>query len=165
MILTDKQRAVSELQQWLRNIAKSKSDAPAIIPDGIFSSETRFEVEDFQRENGLPVTGVVDLATWEAIRETDRAVNYERELPRQVAPIDNEDLPLVIGEDNRFIDTLKLMLGYASEKYANFESIDEKGFGEETQREVIRWQSVAFLPETGEVDKATWNSLADFYLL
>ncbi len=163
--MTDRQKAIGELQQWLRNISKSTSDAPAIIPDGIFSSETRIGVEEFQRERGLPVTGVVDLATWEALREADRFVNLEKELPRQVAPITNEDLPLVIGEDNRFTDTLKLMLNYVAENYGNFEFIEEKGFGAKTQKGVRLWQSIAFLPETGAADKATWNSLADFYLL
>ncbi len=163
--MTDKQKAITELQQWLRNVMKSESDDPAIIPDGIFSSETRIEVESFQRERGLPVTGIVDLATWEAIREADRLVTLERELPRQVAPISNEDLPLTIGLDNKFTDTLKLMLNHVSEIYRNFEFIEEEGFSEATERNVRRWQKVAFLAETGEVDKATWNSLADFYLM
>ena len=163
--MTDKQKAITELQQWLRNVMKSESDDPAIIPDGIFSSETRIEVESFQRERGLPVTGIVDLVTWEALREADRLVTLERELPRQVAPISNEDLPLTIGLDNKFTDTLKLMLNHVAEIYRNFEFIEEEGFSEATERNVRRWQSVAFLAETGEVDKATWNSLADFYLM
>ena len=163
--MTDKQKATAELQQWLRNIAKSEGDDPAIIPDGIFSSETRKEVEKFQRGRGLPVTGVVDLATWEAIKEADGVVTFERELPKQLAPIADEDLPLVIGLDNKFTDTLKLMLNHVADSYGNFEFIDEAGFGEATQRELRRWQSVAFLPATGEADKATWNSLAEFYLV
>ncbi len=165
MSLTDKQQAITELQQWLRNIAKSESDDPAIIPDGIFLEETRLEVERFQRERGLPVTGKVDFATWEAIKEADRLVNLERELPRQVAPIADEDLPLTIGMNNKFTDTLKLMLNHVAENYGNFEFIEEEGFGEVTQRNVRRWQRIVFISETGEVDKETWNSLAEFYLV
>lgn len=163
--MTDKQKAISELQQWLRNIMKNASDDPAIIPDGIFSSETRFEVESFQRERGLPVTGIVDLATWEALREASLMVDFNREAPRQVAPISNEDLPLIRGMNNKFTDTLKLMLNHVAENYRSFEFVEEQGFAEATQRNVRRWQSVAFLAETGEVDKATWNTLSDFYLM
>ena len=163
--MTDKQKAITELQQWLRNVRKSESDDPAIIPDGIYSAETRIEVENFQRERGLPVTGIVDLATWEALREADRLVTIEREPPRQVAPITNEDLPLVRGMNNQFTDTLKLMLNHVAEIYRNFEFIEEEGFGEATERDVRLWQNIVFLAETGEVDKVTWNSLADFYLL
>ena len=73
--MTDKQRAIAELQQWLRNIMKNRSDEPAIIPDGIYSEETRLRVEEFQREKGLEVTGVVDFATWEAIKEENRVIS------------------------------------------------------------------------------------------
>lgn len=163
--MTDKERAIGELQQWLRNILKSESDEPAIIPDGIFSQETRLEVEKFQRENGLEVTGVVDFATWEAIKESDRLVTAQRELPRQVAPISNDDLPLIRGMDNSFTDVLKVMLNHVAEIYVNFRFIEEEGFGEDTEREIRRWQNVVFLEETGEVDKETWNSLAEFYIL
>lgn len=163
--MNDKQKAISELQQWLRNISKNADDSPAIIPDGIFSAETRLEVERFQRERGLPVTGVADYETWEAIKLADRFVTLERELPIQVAPVKNEDLPLLRGMDNFFTDTLKLMLRHVAESYRSFEIYEEKGYGDKTERAVRQWQTVAFLPVTGVVDKATWNSLAKFYLI
>lgn len=163
--MTDKQTAIMELQQMLRNILKKESDDPALIPDGIFSKETRAEVENFQRRNGIRVTGVVDYVTWEAIKEADKAVTYESSLPLQVAPISNSDLPLVRGLDNSFTDVLKIMLNKAAQSYGNFDFIEETGFGEETEKGVRRWQEVAFLEKTGQADKLTWNSLATFYLI
>lgn len=163
--MKDKQKAIAELQQWLRNIQKRQSDDPAIIPDGVYSAETRAVVESFQRENNLPATGIVDLATWEALREADRLVTLERELPRQVTPITNNDLPLKRGMNNKFTDVLKLMLNHVAENYSNFEFVEEEGFGEVTERGVRLWQNIVLLAETGEVDKQTWNSLAEFYLL
>ena len=71
--MADKETAITELQQWLRNINKSKNDGPAIIPDGLFSAETRLAVEAFQLEKGLPVTGVADYFTWEAIKKESRS--------------------------------------------------------------------------------------------
>ena len=162
--MTDKERAIAELQQWLRNISKSKGDEPAIIPDGIFSAETKLEVEAFQYEKGLPVTGVVDYFTWEAIKKEDGRITQKRLQPVQVAPITNDDLPLKRGDDNSFTDTLKLMLNFVAEEYENFDFIDEKGFGEATQRAVEHWQRTAFIDATGQADKATWNTLASFYL-
>lgn len=163
--MNDKQKATAELQQWLRNISKSKDASPAVIPDGIFSAETRIEVENFQRENGLPVTGVADYETWEAIRLADSLVSAGREPPVQVAPIKSSDLPLKRGMNNLFTDTLKLMLRLVAESFENFELYEEEGYGEKTQSAVRRWQEIAFLPVTGETDKETWNSLAAFYLL
>lgn len=163
--MTEKQRAIRELQQRLRNIQKSGSDAAAVIPDGIYSAETRAYVESFQRENGLPVTGVVDLVTWEAIREADRLVTRRSLTPIQVAPISNEDFPLAFGDDNKFTDTVRLMLNHLAEKYRSFDFVDEGAFGEAMREGVIRWQRVTFLSPTGEVDRETWDSLAEFYLL
>ena len=162
--MTDKKRATAELQQWLRNISKSESDLPAIIPDGIYSRETRLEVEKLQRKKGLDVTGIVDYVTWEAIRLENQRLELENEFPVQVAPITNSDLPLKKGDNSIFTDTLKLMLRLIAEDYKNFELYDEAGFGEKTEKAVKEWQSVAFLERTGEVDKVTWNSLASYYL-
>ena len=163
--MTDKQRAIAELQQWLRNINKSNSDAPTLIPDGNYSAETRRYVENLQREKGLPVTGEVDFITWEAIKLEDSLVTANRALPTQVAPLKNEDLPLKRGDNNVFTDTLKLMLGTVAEAFDNFAAADEDGFGEETERAVRHWQEIAFIDITGQVDKTTWNSLAAYYLI
>lgn len=38
-------------------------------PDGTFGLPTLIAVRDLQRTYRLPITGVVDAATWEAIRE------------------------------------------------------------------------------------------------
>lgn len=162
--MADKETAITELQQWLRDINKSKGDGPAIIPDGLFSAETRLAVEAFQLEKGLPVTGVADYFTWEAIKKESRLVNEKGMQPVQIAPVTNEALPLKRGDDNRLTDTLKLMLNFVAESYNNFDLIDEEGFGEATQKATERWQKIAFIDATGQADKETWNSLAGFYL-
>lgn len=163
--MTDKGKAIAEIQQWLRNIQKNESDEPAIIPDGIYSAETRADVENFQRRQSLDVTGIVDFLTWESLKKQNGIITAQREPPRQVAPISNEDLPLEKGMDNIFTDMLKLMLNRVAQSYVNFEFIDEEGFGEQTRRQLEKWQEIAFVERTGKADKETWNSLASFYLL
>ncbi|MBQ5905246.1 MAG: peptidoglycan-binding protein, partial [Clostridia bacterium] len=51
--MTDKQMAISELQQALRDIAKTDSDILSVIPDGIFAEETEEAVKSFQRKYGF----------------------------------------------------------------------------------------------------------------
>lgn len=41
--------------------------ALGIAADGVYGDDTRDAVSDHQHENGLPVSGVVDRATWESI--------------------------------------------------------------------------------------------------
>lgn len=164
--MTDREAAIFELQQYLRNISRGRSDEPAIIPDGIFSEETKKAVEDFQRQMNLAVTGIVNFETWEAlVRENRRAV-YESALPVQVAPIKNEDLPLRRGDSGRLVKTLKLMLDRVAEVYGNFnKATDGDTFDAITEAEVLRWQETALLEKSGEADRETWDSLAGFYLL
>ena len=58
---------IRSLQTMLRVIAENDSRQPSVIPDGIYGTNTMTAVSAFQRRSGLPVTGMTDQATWEAI--------------------------------------------------------------------------------------------------
>lgn len=164
--MTDRERAITELQQYLRNISRNKSDEPAIIPDGSYSEETKKAVEDFQRQAGLTATGVVNFETWEELVKQNRQAVYESSLPIQLAPIENEDLPLKRGDKGELVSVLKLMLDRVARDYGNFaKSTEGDAFDETTEGQVIRWQEIAFIDKSGEVNRETWDSLAQFYLI
>ena len=58
------------------------------------------------------------------------------------------------------------MLNKTAEIYENFTPLPLQSlFDENTEREVMRWQRVISAEESGQVDKVTWNYLAEFYLL
>ena len=164
--MTDKQTANMELQQKLRNISKVYSDIPSIIPDGIFGNETEEAVKAFQRKFGLTETGVVNFELWNKIDTESRKALFILSDPIQITEIKKEDLPLVIGQTGRRVQTLNLMLSRLGELYSNF-SLSDPGneFTDETRREVEKWQKIIDNQVTGEVDKLTWNRLAEHYLL
>ncbi len=58
---------VSYLQQYLSLIAGTYTSIPSVPVTGLFGSQTRESVMAFQREFGLPVTGRVDINTWNRI--------------------------------------------------------------------------------------------------
>ncbi len=58
---------VRQMQQQLNRIAENYPALPTLVPDGIFGALTEDSVRTFQRIFSLPVTGVVDFATWYAI--------------------------------------------------------------------------------------------------
>lgn len=58
---------IRSLQTMLRVIAEDDPTHLRIVPDGIYGPETTAAVSTFQRKHGLPVTGVTDHATWEAV--------------------------------------------------------------------------------------------------
>lgn len=157
---------ILELQQYLRNIAKASSDEPAVIPDGIYSEETKEAVRDFQRSMGLDETGTVDYFTFDALVKENRRVIDENALPNQVAPITNSDLPIYYGMENSFVQKLKIMLNSVAERHSNFKMLESNAvFDRKTEEEVKRWQGVIFTEQNGVVDKFTWNTLSDYYLL
>lgn len=71
---------VRQMQQQLARIARTYSAIPSIRPDGIYGRATKQAVEKFQQVFGLPVTGIVDFATWYKISEIYVAVTRIAEL-------------------------------------------------------------------------------------
>lgn len=60
---------IRSLQTMLRAIGRINTSIPMVIPSGIYSQDTVRAVSVFQREYGLPVTGVVNLGTWNRVVE------------------------------------------------------------------------------------------------
>lgn len=58
---------VRELQKYLLELSYATHGYPHLAIDGIFGRETREVLSLFQRRNRLPVTGVADRRTWEAL--------------------------------------------------------------------------------------------------
>lgn len=164
--MTDKQKAIMELQQRLRDISKIDKDIPPIIPDGIFGEETENAVKAFQRKSGFPETGVVDFELWDKINTEHKKALFILSEPIQVIPIKKEELPLVLGQISKEVHMLNMMLNSLSERYSNFQNVGNSDeFTPATKNEVERWQRIINHEITGEVDKLTWNRLAEHHLL
>ena len=164
--MTEKERAISELQGYLRNLRRTDPDIERVVPDGIFGEETERSVRSFQRKHGLPEDGIVSYEVWTKIaEENDKAVFLFSE-PRQVARISDADLPLSIGMRSNAVYHLKTMLLFLSQRHNNFSPVTVNDlFDIETERSVRQWQRVIRVPDNGVVDKVTWNALADYYLM
>ena len=158
--------AVFEVQSYLRNISRLDGDISPVVPDGIFATETTEAVKSFQRKYSLKETGVINYETWELIKNKNSEAVFIASEPLQIVKITNEDLPLVKGMDNTLVYTLHLMLNNVAGRYENFTPLPLQSlFDDNTEREVRRFQRVISHTESGQVDKVTWNNLAEFYLL
>lgn len=60
-------KEVTQLQHMLRCLARLDPAIPPIAADGVFGECTLEGVMVFQRDHRLPVTGVVDRRTWDAL--------------------------------------------------------------------------------------------------
>lgn len=55
--------------------------------DGIFGSETRKAVLEFQRDNHLKITGTVDSTTWQALKKAPPAAKSDKSSDKTSAPV------------------------------------------------------------------------------
>ena len=66
--------SVKTLQQYLNAISNVYNSISPIPVTGVFGSETESSVKQFQKQFGLPVTGIVDRDVWNAIANEYRNV-------------------------------------------------------------------------------------------
>ena len=153
---------ILDLQQMLRVIYPDNT----LNLDGVYGKETEAEVRRFQNEHGLPATGVVDLATWDAIRA---AYFYELVHLEEAEPLRIVLQPhqvLAAGTDNVHMLLVQALLKSLGRYYQNMPGLRVTGLHDPQSVQAIRWfQTQAGLPVSGDVDKHTWQRLAKQYRL
>ena len=84
---TDAQKCshIFDLQTFLRRIQQAEGSAAPLVPDGIWDAKTAAAVREYQQQNCLPVTGIADQRTWNAIYATYAALIAADALPMQTA--------------------------------------------------------------------------------
>lgn len=157
---------IRSLQTMLRVLAEDDPSHVRIVPDGIYGPETTIAVTRFQRLHGLPVTGITDQDTWEAVVE-----EYDSALIRI-----GEAWPIYVilepgqvirrGERNPHLYLVQAMLTTLAQTY---ESIPKPGFSgildDATADSLGAFQQLSGLPMSGHLDKHTWKHLALQYPL
>lgn len=164
--ITDNRNNISELQRYLREIHHDTNGAVRLVnPDGIYGNETTEAVADFQRMNGLPVTGRTDNATWDAIYKEFLAAAERRAAPIGIMPFPSENgYEVTDGEESDTVAAIQLVLRLLANLYDDIDGSSSGGvYGEPTAADVRAFQARHALPVTGKVDKATWNELAKAY--
>lgn len=157
---------IRSLQTMLWVIAKDSGTLPTVIPDGIYGQTTINAVSAFQRSAGLPVTGITDQATWDAIVKV-----YEPALIRidQAEPIEIVIDPGKVfrrGESSPYLYLLQSMLTCLAVSHATITVPSHNGtLDPPTAEALVAFQLLAGLPPTGELDRITWRILARQFTL
>ena len=151
---------VRSLQTMLRVLAERDDRYTPVIPDGVYSAQTMAAVSNFQQNHGLPVTGITNQETWEAIvAEYEPALTHVDQA--QVVEIilnPNE----VIRRDQRspYLYIAQAMLLVLSQVYGTGTPSQSGMLDEATADALASFQALNGLPMTGELDKITWKHLA-----
>ena len=157
---------IRSLQTMLRALAEYDERYETQVPDGIYGPATVSGVSKFQRLHGLPVTGITDQATWEAI-----VAEYETAL---ISIAEAESLDIILdpgqvirlGERHPHIYLVQAMLAILEDAYGSIGPVPHTGtLDHSTAAALSAFQQLNRLPMTGNLDKRTWKHLALHYPL
>ena len=157
---------VRSLQTMLRVISEDDPHLPSLIPDGIYADTTETAVAAFQRQYGLPPTGITDQTTWEKIVEIYEAATIRVGKAQPIEIILDANKIFRYGDNGPYIYLLQSILIQLSEEYSTISQPKHSGtFDSNTVDALKEFQVLADLPVTGELDKVTWKALALQYAL
>lgn len=155
---------IRSLQTMLRVLHEDDPSHPAVIPDGIYGSQTMAAVSHFQRRHGLPVTGVTDQNTWEAIldRHNDALIRIHEAQPLYIILEPGEEIRK--GQRHPHIYLVQGLLQALSDAFESISQPSHSGVLDDiTSDSLSSFQSLSRIPMTGNLDKATWKALALHY--
>ncbi len=160
--LGDSGISVFRMQHSLNRISDNYPAIPKIEATGYFDEETEAAVRSFQEVFDLPVTGIVDEATWYMIRRLYIGVTrlYELGTEGLLASelLDLYSSVILEGGNRPVVALLQFFLNVLSASYPTVPAVNITGyFGPETTDAVIEFQKLMNLPPSGIVNQETWN--------
>lgn len=156
---------VRSLQTMLRVIAEDDECSPSVVPDGIYGPHTTAAVSSFQRNHGLPITGVTDERTWDAIVDVyePAMIRIGPAQPLQIILHPNEVIRR--GDKNINLYIVQAVLTVLSQIYGSPCPSQSGILDTATSEALSGFQQMHGLSQTGELDKETWRALALQYPL
>ena len=165
----DTGRDVELIQRKLNRISTNYPGIPKIYPaDGFYDKSTTDAVRKFQEVFGLDQDGLVGRATWNQIQFIYNAV-------KKLYTVNSEGIRIT-DVSTRYTDTLSegssgegvLTIQYYLSYIALFvpsvlSATMDGSFGPTTGNAVRSFQRTYGLPETGVVDRATWDRMESVY--
>ncbi len=155
------------VQTSLNRIAQNYPAIPKIpTVDGIYGSRTESSVRRFQEIFNLTPDGIVGQATWYALVRLYTAVTQLSELRsmgQQFYAISwNPAESLQTGSTGEQVRFLQNMLATLSAYIPGIPNVTVDGiYGQNTRNAVLAAQRRFQLPETGVVDRQTWDEIYD----
>ena len=147
---------VGTLQVLLNAVAAAAPQIQPVAVDLIYGTQTENAVREFQALYGLPVTGITERATWNALLRT-----YEALLA--TLPDESNAFPGIVltrGMEGEDVRTLQRLINGAAVNNPNIPSVSEDGvFGAATEEAVKAVQRIYGIEANGRVGAVTWEIL------
>lgn len=152
---------VSEMQYRLKYIAFQYEEVLDLDVTGTYDIRTRESVESFQQQFNLPVTGIIDLETWNGINATfvSLTAGASDQLSRDTTGV-YPGFVLRKGSTGDAVTALQNNLDAVANLFHNYPYVEPNGiFGQETEDAVIYFQTLNNLLVSGTVDPDTWDAI------
>ena len=157
---------IRSLQTMLRVLAEDDRTLPAVVPDGIYDQQTMQAVTAFQQRYHLPVTGITNQATWDAIVAAYEPALIRADKAQPIEIIMDPGQIYIRGDYDPNIYLLQAILQYLSTIHNDITAPGNNGLLDDATAEALAgFQLLAGLPPTGELDKVTWKYLATQFAL
>lgn len=155
---------IRSLQYMLNQLAIHNDRLTRLAVDGTFGERTLEAVMIFQRENQLPVTGTVDLTTWNAIRDAYVHVELMYGFPPALNVLPNGTYTAAEGQTCEVLRIVQAMFGSLSAIMSNFSPCRMNCCNDgETYQNIREVQRLSGLPVTGILDRSTWAYMVQLY--
>lgn len=155
---------IRSLQTMLQVIAQNDRGYISLIPDGIYGPETMQAVAVFQRKHMLPVTGIADIRTWEAIVPIYDLSLTKSDAEEPIEVVWNPGSVISVGESHPNLYLAQGMLSVLAEVYHSVSKPSLSGVLDDiTADSLTSFQMLSGLPMTGKLDSATWTHLSRQY--
>lgn len=133
---------------------------------GIYDEATTLSVRSFQELLQLPVTGIVNEATWNDLVTVWINLAGTAGEDNQTAPGEYPGFVLRLGSAGNAVRSLQTYINGIATRYCVQGFVPEDGiFGVETEAAVREFQQGFGLDITGIVDKQTWDTIYSFYIM
>ena len=156
---------VRNVQYLLAYLSLFYDSIPQIALDGFYGPATEAAVKAFQETFDLPVTGEVDIATWDVLYRTYQG--FLATIPFKYTEgvvLPYPGVPLRLGSESDTVRLLQEYLNFIAEFYPQIPLTQVTGyFGTQTQNAVLAFQELQGITQNGTVAANTWNEITTLY--
>ncbi len=156
---------VANVQYLIDYLSAFYNTIPELSVDGIYGPSTEAAIRAVQSTFSLPITGRLDLDTWETVYRT--YLGFVATIPTKYVEgntIPYPGIPLRLGSSSDSVTLLQEYLNFIATAYPEIPTIPVTGyFGTQTQNAVLAFQRLFGIAETGTVAAATWLALTTAY--
>lgn len=155
---------IRSLQTFLRRIAQHNTQIPLVIPDGLYTEQTKNAVSGFQTYYGLPITGETDYDTWKKIIEIYESIPQTLHMPDFRCLFPQSNYKIIENQNADCLYLIQAMLTVLGNRFPHLGTVEISGTHTPDSVEITKKiQELSNLEKTGVIDVNTYNAIVTLF--